>query len=198
MPGLPEDLLEGPHANHPEQETIIDDKHARDVQTDERVRRALAGRARVESRLPETGERVFYYRKTKNNKKGTWVGPGTVIGREGVNHVDHPSRALCPLRPCRTFALPRAKNLARLSACGFAQEDLDKLLNADSDEPGAYEDAEGDADEEMPLVEGGAGEIAFDMDEEIEERRGVRHDLVRVPPRVLKRQRRKGRGEETS
>ena len=48
----------------------------------------------------------------------------------------------------------------------------------------------------MPLVEGGAGEIAFDMDEEIEDRRGVRRDLVRVPPRVLKRQRRKGRGEE--
>ena len=31
MPGLPEDLLEGPHAGHPETTDIIDDKHAREV-----------------------------------------------------------------------------------------------------------------------------------------------------------------------
>ena len=55
------------------------------TQTDERVRRALAGRARVESRSPECGERVFYFRKTKNSKRGCWIGPGTVIGKEGAN-----------------------------------------------------------------------------------------------------------------
>ena len=28
---------------------------------------------------------MFYYRKTKDNKRGMWLGPGTVIGYEGVN-----------------------------------------------------------------------------------------------------------------
>ena len=55
------------------------------MQTDERVRRALAGRARVQARRPVTGEQVYYFRKTKNSKRGLWVGPGTVIGEEGSN-----------------------------------------------------------------------------------------------------------------
>ncbi|CAE7227655.1 RE2, partial [Symbiodinium sp. CCMP2592] len=213
MPGLPEDLLEGPHADHPEQEAIIDDKHAREValrtaaraayfhvQTDERVRRALAGRARVESRTPETGERVFYFRKTKNNKKGYWVGPGTVIGREGANlWITRAGR--CVLCAPEHVRLATGEELGQAFSMKVAQEDLDKLLNADSDEPGAYdEDHEDQGDEEM-LNAGaaGVGEIAYDMElDGEEERRGLRRDLVRVPPRVLKRQRRKGRGEEVA
>ncbi|CAE7582602.1 RE1 [Symbiodinium sp. CCMP2592] len=213
MPGLPEDLLEGPHADHPEQEAIIDDKHAREValrtaaraayfhvQTDERVRRALAGRARVESRTPETGERVFYFRKTKNNKKGYWVGPGTVIGREGANlWITRAGR--CVLCAPEHVRLATGEELGQAFSMKVAQEDLDKLLNADSDEPGAYdEDHEDQGDEEM-LNAGaaGVGEIVYDMElDGEEERRGLRRDLVRVPPRVLKRQRRKGRGEEAA
>ncbi|CAE7456103.1 RE1 [Symbiodinium sp. CCMP2592] len=208
-PGLPEDLLEGPHAGDPEDAIIVDDKHAREValrtaarsayfhvQTDERVRRALAGRARVEDRVPECGERVFYYRKTKNNKKGCWIGPGTVIGRDGYNlWVTRAGR--CVLCAPEHVRLATAEELGQAFSMRVAQEDLDRLLNADSDAPGVFDGDDGGEDEEMVNIEaGGIGEVAFDMEEEPEERRGLRRDLVRVPPRVLKRQRRKGRGEE--
>ena len=198
-PGLPEDLLEGPHAGH---DLVVDDKHAREValrtaarsayfhvQTDERVRRALAGRARVEGRIPESG---------KNNKKGCWIGPGTVIGREGVNlWITRAGR--CVLCAPEHVRLATAEELGQAFSMRVAQEDLDRLLNADSDEPGVFDDEE---DEEMVNIDAaGAGDIVFDMEddpaeEDPAERRGLRRDLVPVPPRVLKRQRRKGRGEE--
>ena len=82
--------------DHPEQETIIDDKHAREVALRTAARAAYFHVFRLMNEsveLLQAGpawrvayrKRVFYYRKTKNNKKGTWVGPGTLIGREGVN-----------------------------------------------------------------------------------------------------------------
>ena len=212
-PTVPEDLLNGPHADHPGDEPIVDDKHAREValrtaaraayfhvQTDERVRRALAGRARVEARTPEIGERVFYYRKTKNNKKGVWVGPGTVIGQEGVNvWVTRGGR--CLLCAPEHVRLATGEELGQAFNLQIAQQDLDKLLNADSEIDEMFaseEDGDKDGAEADEDVGGGAGEIVFDMDEDEPERRGVRRDLLRVPPRVLKRQRRKGRGEEVA
>ena len=92
-PNLPEDLFDGPHADDPADQVVVDDQHARQVairagaraafhhvQVDDRVRRALAGRPRVQRRTSEIGEQVFFYRKERNNKRGMWRGPGTVIG----------------------------------------------------------------------------------------------------------------------
>ena len=98
-PRMPEDLLEGPHARAGDDGAIIDDKHAREVairtsaraayhhvQTDERVRRALAGRARVQARRPVTGEQVYYFRKTKDEEiqAGTVGRPGHRDRRRGI------------------------------------------------------------------------------------------------------------------
>ncbi|CAE7822217.1 GIP [Symbiodinium sp. CCMP2456] len=211
-PGVPEDLLDGPHALPPGEEPIIDDRHAREValrtaaraayfhvQTDERVRRALAGRARVEARTPETGERVFYYRKTKNNKKGTWVGPGTIIGQEGANlWVTRGGR--CVLCAPEHVRLATAEELGQAFSLHIAQQDLDKLLNADSEQEDMFIDGEeenADGEPHDGADEGyGIGEIAMDIEEDPGDRRGVRRELARVPPMVLKRQRRKGRGDE--
>ena len=215
-PTIPEDLLNGPHADQPGDEPIIDDKHAKEValrtaaraayfhvQTDERVRRALAGRARVEARAPEVGERVFYYRKTKNNKKGIWVGPGTVIGQEGVNvWVTRGGR--CVLCAPEHVRLATGEELGQAFNLQVAQQDLDKLLNADSEDEEMFAAAEaGDRDEDEGGEDeddgGGAGEIAFDMEDGEPDRRGVRRDLLRVPPRVAKatkkerKRRRRGR-----
>ena len=127
---LPEDLVDGPHAHDLLDTVVMDDKHAREVairtaaraayhhvQTDDRVRRALAGRARVQA--PDIGERVFFYRLARNNKRGTWQGPGVVIGREQENiwvsrggrcllcALEHVRLATKSLERCSPSALPK-------------------------------------------------------------------------------------------
>ena len=121
-----------------------------------------------------------------------------MLGREGVNlWITRAGR--CVLCAPEHVRLATAEELGQAFSMRVAQEDLDRLLNADSDEPGVFDDEE---DEEMVNIDAaGAGDIVFDMEddpaeEDPAERRGLRRDLVRVPPRVLKRQRRKGRGEE--
>ncbi|CAE7671098.1 GIP, partial [Symbiodinium necroappetens] len=203
------DLLFGPHAMDPDQEAIIDDRHAQEVairsaaraayyhvQTDERVRRALSGRTRVVSRAPECGERVFYYRKTKNNKRGVWMGPGTVIGYEGVNAwVTRGGR--CVLCAPEHLRLATPEELGQAFCLRAAREDLDKLLNAE-DEEEVFDEGEPDA--------GGIGDMVLDEDEADEDhvmaelahgepeadRHGVRRGPEDPPPVVLKTQRRKG------
>ena len=215
---LPEDLLDGPHAMSPNEEPIVDEVHARQVairtaartayfhvQTDERVRRALAGRTRVTSRRPETGERVMYYRKTKNAKRGQWVGPGTVIGDEGTNlWITRGGR--CVLCAPEHVRLATAEELGQAFSLRAARDDLDRLLNADNDEEEMFP-----ADDMIDGGEGEAGdadledEIMADLDEMVldhEENeiypRGQRRELERLPPVVLKRQRRKGRPDATT
>ena len=210
QPNDPEDLLYGPHANNPNEEAIIDDRHAQEVairsaaraaffhvQTDERVRRALSGRTRVTARAPECGERVFYYRKTKNNKRGMWMGPGTVIGYEGVNAwVTRGGR--CVLCAPEHLRLATPEELGEAFSLRAAREDLDKLLNLDDDEDAFEEEDAGY----------GVGEVEFEHDgmdaeepeaAEVEHgeppgaRQGLRRGPDAPPPVVLKRQRRKGR-----
>ncbi|CAE7948536.1 RE1 [Symbiodinium sp. KB8] len=215
LPNDPEDLLFGPHAMDPDQEAIIDDRHAQEVairsaaraayyhvQTDERVRRALSGRTRVVSRAPECGERVFYYRKTKNNKRGVWMGPGTVIGYEGVNAwVTRGGR--CVLCAPEHLRLATPEELGQAFCLRAAREDLDKLLNAE-DEEEVFDEEEPDA--------GGIGDMIVDEDEADEDhamaelahgepeadRHGVRRGPEDPPLVVLKRQRRKGRPDAQS
>ena len=199
------------HAGDPGDEAIIDDRHAREVavrhaaraayyhvQSDDRVRRALAGRTRVTSRPPKCGERVFYYRKTKNNKRGVWLGPGTVIGYEGVNAwVTRGGR--CVLCAPEHLRLATPMELGQAFSLRAARDDLDRLLNLD-EEAEAFEEDDG----------GGVGQIDFDSDFEMggteqgaelehgepsERGQGVRRGLARPVPVVMKRQRRKGKAE---
>ena len=210
-PNDPDGFLNGPHAGDPGDEAIIDDRHAREVavrhaaraayyhvQSDDRVRRALAGRTRVTSRPPKCGERVFYYRKTKNNKRGVWLGLGTVIGYEGVNAwVTRGGR--CVLCAPEHLRLATPMELGQAFSLRAARDDLDRLLNLD-EEAEAFEEDDG----------GGVGQIDFDSDFEMggteqgaelehgepsERGQGVRRGLARPVPVVMKRQRRKGKAE---
>ncbi|OLP97775.1 Copia protein [Symbiodinium microadriaticum] len=212
-PRLPEDLLEGPHARAVGDEAIIDDKHAHEValrtsaraayhhvQTDERVRRALAGRARVQARRPAVGEQVFYFRKTKNAKRGMWMGPGTVIGEEG-NNLWVSKGGRCVLCAEEHVRLATPEELGHAFSLRVAREDLEKLLGADPEDEETYEPEEGagigdfpdDLEELMADIEPSEpGEIAYDMDVEAEEQRGNRRDAGGLDPPVLRRKRRKG------
>ena len=212
-PRLPEDLLEGPHARAVSDEAIIDDKHAREValrtsaraayhhvQTDERVRRALAGRARVQARRPAVGEQVFYFRKTKNAKRGMWMGPGTVIGEEGSNlWISKSGR--CVLCAEEHVRLATPEELGHAFSLRVAREDLEKLLGADPEDEETYEPEEAagigdfpdDLEELMADIEPSEpSEIAYDMDVEAEEQRSNRRNLDGPEPPPLRRKRRKG------
>ncbi|CAE7821075.1 KdelR [Symbiodinium sp. CCMP2456] len=214
-PRLPEDLLEGPHARDIGDEAIIDDKHAREValrtsaraayhhvQTDERVRRALAGRARVQARRPAMGEQVYYFRRTKNAKRGVWMGPGTVIGEEGTN-LWIAKGGRCVLCAEEHVRLATPEELGHAFSLRVAREDLEKLLGADPEDEEIY-DLREDADEEaLPdmdlddddwadIVPSEPEEVGYDMDEDEEHRRGNRRSLEGLPMPGLRRKRHKG------
>ena len=75
-------------------------------QAEETVKRALLGRPRTMKRMYEQGDWVYVYRKSKNaggaarirGGAGEWMGPGTVVGREGDSYWVSRSRTLHALR----------------------------------------------------------------------------------------------------
>ena len=227
---LPEDLVDGPHAHEPPTLRVMDDKHAREVairtaaraayhhvQTDDRVRRALAGRARVQARVPDIGERVFFYRLARNNKRGTWQGPGVVIGREQENiWVSKGGR--CLLCAPEHVRLATNEELGEMFTLRASQADLERLLNADQedeevfvdnrpghagqgdggDDPGFAEDMfvdEDEGDAPIELIEEDADDEADDHpvpDNDEHGYRPVRARDRRPRPGPLRRHRRKG------
>ncbi|CAE7487299.1 RE1 [Symbiodinium sp. CCMP2592] len=224
LPMIPEDLLDGPHAQRPGEDVIYDDKHAREVairtaarsafhqvQTDERVRRALTGRSRVTKAKPLIGDHVFFWRKLKNGKRGLWKGPATVIGYEGQN-IWLTKGGRCFLCAPEHVRSATGEELGTIFTLRAARDDLDKLLEADQDDEEVYDDmdvepGDGDVEGELPgpdpvLYDGHDGdEIGTDielvLDEEEEDKRGQRRDGRWPIPRVNKRHRRKGPPDET-
>ena len=176
---LPEDLVDGPHARDPDDVVVIDDKHSREVairtaaraayhhvQTDDRVRRALAGRARVQARAPDVGERVFFYRLARNNKRGTWQGPGMVIGKEQENiWVSKGGRSLlCAPEHVR---LATNEELGEMFTLRAAQADLERLLMADQEDEELFVDNRPGRDGQAPGEDdpGPAEDMFVDEDE---------------------------------
>ncbi|CAE7214247.1 GIP [Symbiodinium natans] len=214
-PKCPEDLLDGPHAQDPEDIVIVQDKHAREVairtaaraafhhvQTDDRVRRALHGRARVQARPPEVGEQVFFFRKLKNAKRGEWRGPATVIGVEHGNYwVSRAGR--CLLCAPEHLRVATGEELGEAFSLRTAREELEKLLEGDYDDPENF--APDDTDEDVgPLLDEmewtgedhGDDKEGIDLDNEDEQEgghRGYRRDREpEANPAVSKRMRQKG------
>ncbi len=200
---IPEDLLNGRRAFDLGDEPVIDDSHAREVairtsariafhqvQTDERVRRALLGRARVSQRRPEIGEQVFYWRKPATSKNGRWLGPATVIGHED-NNVWVTKSGRCVLCAPEHLRLATGEELGEAFSLRAAREDLERLLQADDEPDEAFikddpdiEDYEEADDEEMAELDG--------EDDERPPRGGQRRSQEAAPPQVLKRHRTKG------
>ena len=176
---LPEDLVDGPHARDPDDVVVIDDKHSREVairtaaraayhhvQTDDRVRRALAGRARVQARAPDVGERVFFYRLARNNKRGTWQGPGMVIGKEQENiWVSKGGR--CLLCAPEHVRLATNEELGEMFTLRAAQADLERLLMADQEDEELFVDNRPGRDGQVPGEDdpGPAEDMFVDEDE---------------------------------
>ena len=203
-PTLAEDLLDGPLAHVPDGEVVVDDKHAREVamrtaaraafhfvQTDDRVRRALQGRARVQAREPNVGDRVFFYRKAKNSKRGWWRGPATVIGKE-ANNIWVSRAGRCLLCAPEHVRLATNQELGHMFALRASKDDLDKLLNADYDDKATYaEDAE-EYEDENQGQELDMEEVVMENEDMEVDGRGVRRPNEIPAQTVTKRFRKKG------
>ena len=185
-------------------EVVVDDKHAREVamrtaaraafhfvQTDDRVRRALQGRARVQAREPNVGDRVFFYRKAKNSKRGWWRGPATVIGKE-ANNIWVSRAGRCLLCAPEHVRLATNQELGHMFALRASKDDLDKLLNADYDDKATYaEDIEEHEDENQDQVLD-MEEVAMENEDMEVDGKGVRRPNEIPAQAVTKRFRKKG------
>ncbi|CAK0820255.1 unnamed protein product [Prorocentrum cordatum] len=97
---LPADLVDGAHhdAAHEGAELQPMERQLKmrtaarkafmEMQNDSTMRKALLGRARVTPHPLEQGDLCFYYRQLKKGsiKKGTWLGPAVVVGKQGQNY----------------------------------------------------------------------------------------------------------------
>ena len=205
-PNLPEDLIDGPMAQLPEgEEVVFDTKHGREVairtaaraafhsvQTDDRVRRALQGRARVRAREPHVGEQVFFFRKAKNSKRGWWRGPATIIGKEANNFwVSRAGRCLL----CAPEHVRPATNqeLGQIFSLRASRDDMERLLNADYDDENVFMEDEPGEEDEQHERDDAIEEEGIEMEnEDVEvEEKGIRREGEPLASTVKKRYRRK-------
>ena len=105
-------------------------------QAEATVRRALQGRPRVQRTSFDVGDWVYIYRSSRNAGgsgrghagAGCWIGPGTVVGREGASYwVARGGRCLlCAQEHLRTA---ESEELGKAFQTRVLKEDLMKLVN---------------------------------------------------------------------
>ena len=179
------------------------------AQADGKLRRALLQRSRVSQDEVAVGDMVCFLRKPKDRKEYVWKGPGVVIGQEGGNFwVSQGGR--CHL--CAVEHLRRAspEELGDAFALRVTRDDLERLLEADFDDPETYEPDDGEMEnadeafeddnnddepmEEIPEMP--SGDAEGDHNPEGDETRGdKRLTADEGNPVLLKRIRKKGPGD---
>ena len=175
------------------------------AQGDERLRRALLQRARTQQRDYEAGDPVHYWEQPKDRRRGRWVGPAVVVGRQGANYWV--SRAgKCRLTAAEHLRASGPEEVGEFLTMKGMQREVEKLLAEDLDEPGVFEDgyesqrlAPGQGEDEhlsdYELSEPDAP-IELDIEEEVQDRED--HDMVpdeppgHLPLRRLKKKTRPG------
>ena len=108
------------------------------VRAEDQIRRGTLQRTRVQPRDLPNGEMALFWRKDKNNKKGAWRGPGTVIGRQNENYwIARGGRCfLCAPEHVRAAS---PEELGGLFALRATREDLERLIERDHDDEDVYE-----------------------------------------------------------
>ena len=119
------------------------------AQGDERLRRALLQRARTQQRDFEAGDPVHYWEQPKDRRRGRWVGPAVVVGRQGANYWV--SRAgKCRLTAAEHLRASGPEEVGEFLTMKGMQREVEKLLAEDFDEPDVFEDGH----ESQPLAPG--------------------------------------------
>ena len=121
------------------------------TQLDSKFRKALIQRSRVKRGGYAVGEMVSFYRMEKvATKRGSWRGPGTIVGTEGGNWwVSFGGR--CHLVAEEHLRPSSPEEVGDILSSKIARDDLEKLLNLDPDDPSTYEQVdEPEPPEEAP------------------------------------------------
>ncbi|CAE7357013.1 GIP [Symbiodinium sp. CCMP2592] len=178
-PALPEDLWGSGHGEQIDHVITRDRKRAREmalrlgakeaffkIQNDNKLRRALLQRTRVAGPEVQIGDWVYMYRKPKNCKDWRWIGPATVIGREGPN-LWASFAGRCHLVAQEHLRLATGEEIGGAFTLRSTKEDLERLLDRDFAEEEIYVgNDDGDADEghRIPGAISGRAETAEEED----------------------------------
>ncbi|CAE7529744.1 GIP [Symbiodinium sp. CCMP2592] len=111
-------------------------------QTDSKFRKALMQRSRIKRGGYAVGELVSFYRIEKvATKRGSWRGPGTIIGSEGGNWwVSFGGR--CHLVAEEHMRPSTPEEVGDILTTKVARDELEKLLNLDPNDPDTYAPSE--------------------------------------------------------
>ena len=162
-PATPEDLLAGKDEERFLEIMTADRKRQREIsirsaariaffrsQTDSRLRRALLQRARIKHTAYHIGEMVCFYRIEKvATKRGSWRGPGVIVGSEGPSNWWVSFGGRCHLVAEEHLRPSTAEELNELLSTRVAKEDLDRLLRNDPDDPEVFELEEMEVDPDL-------------------------------------------------
>ncbi|CAE7698950.1 RE1 [Symbiodinium sp. CCMP2592] len=126
------------------------------TQADSKFRKALIQRSRIKRGGYAVGELVSFYRIEKvATKRGSWRGPGTIIGSEGGNWwVSFGGR--CHLVAEEHLRPSTPEEVGDILSTKVARDDLEKLLNLDPDDPDTYAPSEDYEPSEMNVEHDGA------------------------------------------
>ena len=175
------------------------------AQGDDRLRRGLLQRARTQQRDFEAGDPVHFWEQPKDRRRGRWVGPAVVVGRQGANYWIS-RNGKCRLTAPEHLRASGPEEVGEYLTMKGMRGEVEKLLAEDLDEPDIFADEEGvgggpapDDDEHMSMYEPSELGEAIELDPEDE---GDQQDqeMIFVPPPApphppLRRLKRKTRPE---
>ncbi|CAE7733722.1 GIP [Symbiodinium sp. CCMP2592] len=114
-------------------------------EADSRFRKALLHRARSTTRPFDHGEPVHYWFKPKDRRRGRWAGPAVVVGREGDNYwISRGGR--CRLTAPEHLRPSGPEEVGEFFRLKGAQQEVEKLVQADFDAEETFDFEEPDAD----------------------------------------------------
>ena len=145
------------------------------TQLDDRLRRALLQRARTTARPLEVGESVHFWHKRKDRKRGGWVGPGVIVGKQGGNYwISREGR--CRLTAPEHIRPASPEEVGEFLMMKGAQREVERLLAEDPDDPNVFashderlEEGDIDLDDYVHTDPDEPEDITLEMDQEEQE-----------------------------
>ena len=137
------------------------------AQGDDRLRRGLMQRARAGKQDFDIGDPVHYWNQPKDRRRPHWAGPAVVVGRQGNNYwVSRNGR--CRLTAPEHLRASGPEELGEYLTMKGVREEVEKLLEADPDDPEVFNDEEEMADDHLsdyePSLPGEPMELEGDDD----------------------------------
>ena len=193
-PRIPEDLQDPDGGNHVTWDVSEDSRFQRQSamraaarvafhrsQIDSRLRKAFLQRTRTVPRPHEVGESVHFWHKPKNRRRGHWMGPAVIVGKEGNNYwISNNGR--CRLTSPEHIRGSTPEEVGAYLSMRGTQREVEKLLEFDPDGDDAFDDNIDETDEGQPLED-----MDMEEDDELVLEPVLEEEELPMPTRRLKR-----------